>query len=268
MKFIHVLSELWLKPWLISADVHRQLCEIVEAHINGNQIEITPAEDDSSEFILQDNIAIIPIRGVLGKGVGGIEKSSGVTDVDDLGEMFDAAQSSDAVKGIFYDINSPGGAVTGIPEITALMRASKKPQVAFTDNLMCSAAYWLASSADAIYATPSATIGNVGVYQAWLDDSRAMEMQGYKMEIIKSSKFKAMGLQGTSLTDEQREMLQNTVNEVYGWFTEAVGQKREIDPDDLQGQTYFGDAAMTRGFVDAVGTRAEAMQELRDLIGI
>ena len=54
----------------------------------------------------------------------------------------------------------------------------EKPVYAFSSGLMCSAAYWVASQAQAIYVTPSARVGSIGVVQPVVDESEALRSQG------------------------------------------------------------------------------------------
>ncbi len=83
----------------------------------------------------------------------------------------------DDIKAVFLDIDSPGGTVAGTPELAAAVASlnERKPVYAFSSGLMCSAAYWIASQARAIYATPSAQVGSIGVVQAVIDNSAALD---------------------------------------------------------------------------------------------
>jgi ClpP class serine protease len=100
--------------------------------------------------------------------------------------------------------------VAGTPELAAAVASlnEDKPVYAFSSGLMASAAYWIASQARAIYATPSAQVGSIGVVQAVVDDSGALDRDGIKVEVFSVGKYKAMGAPGTSLTDDQRDLMQ------------------------------------------------------------
>ena len=274
MKFINIMTALYSEPWLILPAVHEKLCRIVEAHITGDAHRlngIAGMMDDKEEedcMTMNGQLAVIAVHGVLGKHVGEMAKSSGTTDISDIEDALSRAMADPNVKGIFLDINSPGGTTTGIPELAAKIAQASiaKSVLAYSDSLMASAAYWLASGADVIMASQSAQIGSIGVYMAWLDDSRAKEMQGYRAELIKRGKFKGMGVSGTSLSDESRAMLQQSVDQVYGWFTDHVKMFREdIPADAMEGQTFFAEHAKENDLIDAVATREKAMAELKDM---
>jgi len=129
--------------------------------------------------------------------------------------------------------------------------------------MAASAEYWIASQANAVYATPSAQVGSIGVYLALLDYSRAAEVQGIKVELFKSGKHKGMGMPGTSLSDEQRDMLQSRVEALGVKFRAAVrtGRARDIADDAMQGQSFAVEAAVENGLIDQVTDFDRALRD-------
>jgi len=172
------------------------------------------------------------------------------------------------IEAIFLDIDSPGGSVNGTPELAqAVAEASKAKYVyAFSAGQMCSAAYWVASQADAIYAISSARIGSIGVILPVVDSSAAFEQAWLKVEVFAAGKFKSAGTPGTSLTDEQRSWLQSEVEETAADFHAAVlACGRKIPDDAMEGQTFSARNAMRFNLAGMVTSRAEAMSRLRKL---
>lgn len=280
MRFARIAEALYLDPWLIAPSMHGVLCRIFEAHLNGSahMAEGIVAKWESARHHDMEtagrtdsappgNIAVVPIHGVIGKGVRDLEKSSGVTDVGDIAKDIRKAVEAENVAGILLDIDSPGGTVTGVPELASRIAAAAtlKPVVAFTDGEMNSAAYWLGSQANAVYSAPSATTGGIGVYQAFLDEAGAYQMSGRRYDVFKSGRFKAMGIPGTSLTDDQRAMLQANIDKVFGWFKTAVTAQRNIPATAMQGQTFRADEAMANDIIDRVGTQEDAISEIMDM---
>jgi hypothetical protein len=112
MKFVNILTELWCKPTLMLPTMHKVLCDIIEAHMTDMHIDdvafdlgVKP-EKEPCMFVLDNNMAIIPIQGVIGKHVSAITKSSGVTDVNSISNMVHEAVSDPTIEGILYDVNS------------------------------------------------------------------------------------------------------------------------------------------------------------------
>jgi ClpP class serine protease len=146
--------------------------------------------------------------------------------------------------------------------------AERKPVVAYTNHQMASAAYWLASQASEIFAERSADIGSIGVYLSLLDESGRFANDRIRREVFKTGRFKGMGLRGTELSSDQRQLLQARVDEIFGWFREAVteGRAGAVPASAMEGQSFYAEEAKTNGLIDAVGSLADAEAELKALI--
>jgi hypothetical protein len=171
---------------------------------------------------VENGVGILPICGPIGSNLSPIEKMLGGCDVADISASFDAFAVDPSVRTLLLDVDSPGGTVTGVPELAAQIAAFPKPTLAFTSGEACSAAYWLASQADDFLATPSASVGSVGVYLALLDSSAALARSGLFVDVIKAGTYKAAGFPGTSLSEEQRALLQERVDMVHRMFMGAI----------------------------------------------
>jgi len=281
-----VMNALYCHPWLISPAVHANLCEITRSHIDGTAhsengraeqwhaekhgvLASGPAPEwwqnkwgEANGVQWVNDVVVFDIGGVIGRRFSSMLNNSGVTSVDVLGRMIEDAENDDRVSAMVFDFDTPGGTVSTVPEVGAKIAASKKPTVAYTGGLMASAGYWLASQADMIIAEPSAEIGSIGVYSAFLDRSRQFEMQGLKTELFNTGKYKGMGMPGISLTDEQRALIQSEVDTIFGWFVSAVTKSRRgVKSESMQGQTFFAEEAMRRGLIDKIGTINDAVSE-------
>lgn len=199
---------------------------------------------------VQGNLGVIPIVGVIGKGLTPIEKMMGAVDVSDISDAIDAFAGNPDVEKVAFHISSPGGTVTGVEELANKVRAIGKPTLAYTDSEMCSAAYWVGASADRVVSSPSSTVGSVGVYMTIPDYTAAAEMAGIKMVVIKSGKFKGAGIEGTSLDEGQMANLQDGVAAIHADFKAAVLMKRKmVKADAMEGQTFSGKQAAAQGLV-------------------
>jgi len=276
MNLYRLIHELY-QPALITPEAHATIREIIEARLLEVQTkDRKPGVDNCGEEVpirgmeIADGIASIPILGAIGQNLSPFERPN-ATDVDEVLDELAQAEADPEVRGIFLDFDSPGGMVQGTPETAeAMVELRTKPMVAFTSSMMASAAYWLGSSADAIFTTPTASTGSIGVYMPVIDSSERMKQFGIKVELIKSGRLKGMGFPGTSLTEDQRSHLQARVNKIHGMFTSAVQSRRvnATDKETFQGQTFMGDEAKERGLVDhIVKNRAEALNALRALPG-
>jgi signal peptide peptidase SppA len=197
-----------------------------------------------------DGIGIIPVVGVIGKGLSPLEKMMGAADVNEVSEALDAFAANPEVEKVALQISSPGGTVTGVEELANKVRSFGKPTLAYTDSEMASAAYWIGSAADRVVASPSSTVGSIGVYMAIPDYSEAAKMAGIKMVVLKSGKFKGAGIEGTSLNEDQIQNLQASVETIHAEFKEAVNMKRKmVKAEAMEGQTFSGKQAAAHGLV-------------------
>jgi signal peptide peptidase SppA len=197
-----------------------------------------------------DGIGIIPVVGVIGKGLSPLEKMMGAVDINDLSDQVDAMAADPAVEKIAFQVSSPGGTVTGVEELANKIRNLGKPTMAYTDSEMASAAYWISSASDKVTASPSSSVGSIGVYMAIPDYSEAAKMAGIKMVVIKSGKFKGAGIEGTSLDEGQLGNLQEGVDTIHAEFKEAVNMKRKmVKAEAMEGQVFSGKQAAAQGLV-------------------
>jgi signal peptide peptidase SppA len=201
-------------------------------------------------YIAEDGTGVIPIAGVIGKSLSPLEKMTGAVDVSDIGDTIDEYCMNPQVTRIAFQVSSPGGTVTGVEELANKVRNIAKPTMSYTDTEMASAAYWVAAAADKVVASPSSTVGSVGVYMVVADYSEAAKAEGIKMIVIKAGQHKAIGVPGTEVTDAHQAHLQEGVDEIHADFKAAVLKTRKmVKAEDMEGQVFSGKQAAQRGLV-------------------
>ena len=201
-------------------------------------------------YIAEDGTGVIPIAGVIGKGLSPLEKMTGAVDVSDISETIDDYAMNPQVTRIAFQVSSPGGTVTGVEELANKVRNIAKPTMSYSDTEMASAAYWIAAAADKVVASPSSTIGSIGVYMVIADYSEAAKAEGIKMIVIKAGQHKAIGVPGAEVTADQQTHLQEGVDEIHGDFKAAVLKTRKlVKAEDMEGQVFSGKQAAQRNLV-------------------
>lgn len=199
------------------------------------------------------SVCIIPIRGVMMRDCRGWFPWA--TDTEEIEEMLGEAENDNNVSAVVLDIDSPGGCVNGTVELADFVAGMTKPVVAYVSGMAASAAYWVASSCDAITIRKSANVGSVGVYSAILDVTAMFEQLGVKVELFKSGENKAVGYPGTTLTDEQRSVIQSEIDRIGDQFrTHVVTYRPEIELDLLDGRCVAGELAVATGFADEIAS--------------
>ena len=252
--------------WLIQPEALRSMAAASRSFLDRGAT--LPQSFQSSPLLsVEDGIGTVSIEGPILRKPDVFDRVLlGATDSEEIGAALREAGGRDDIKAVFLDIDSPGGTVAGTPELAATVASinTQKPVYAFSSGLMCSAAYWIASQARAIYATPSARVGSIGVVQAVIDDTAALDARGIKVEVFSVGKYKAMGAPGTPLTDDQRELINSNLAETAEEFHAAVlARGRSIPPEAMEGQTFSGRQAQRFNLAGMVPDRAEAMRRLR-----
>ncbi len=231
---------------------------------------LTLPEPSSNPLLsVEDGVGIIRIHGPLMRDPDLISSLLfGATDMNQVAEAIQEAVAQDAVKSILLDIDSPGGTVSGTPELAqAVADAAKLKSIhAFSAGQMCSAAYWIASQCDAVYATPSARVGSIGVMLPFIDSAEKFRSQGLKVEVFAAGKFKGMGTPGVSLSEEQRALIQSDLEEVAADFKTAVlARGRKIPDTAMEGQSFSARNAQRLNLAGMAKSRDEVIARLRSM---
>jgi len=186
---------------------------------------------------------------------------------DRFSGLLQAAAKDQSVTRIVIDVDSPGGAVAGVPELAAEIRAARgaKPITAVANGLAASAAYWLATQADEVVITPSGEVGSIGVFAAHIDMSRALDQAGITPTLISAGKYKTEGNPYQPLSDEARAAIQARVDDFYGMFVKDVAKGRGVSVDAVrftfgEGRTVGARQAVDLGMADRVATLAEVLR--------
>lgn len=204
-------------------------------------------------MIKSGDLAIIPVKGVIGSGLTELEKMMGATDVEDIQEMLEDAERDPGVETIIFDFDTPGGTVTGVPEMAARIRACKKRTVGWTCKQSCSAGMWLMSQCDEVFVSPSSVVGSIGVYIPIYDMKAAYAEEGITVDLIKAGWAKGAGYTGTSMTPEQRKLFQDDVDEMHKWFIMDIKAVRTYaDEADMQGQCWSGKKGAEKSLVSGL----------------
>jgi len=164
------------------------------------------------------------------------------------------AKSDSKISAVLMDIDSAGGSPEALQETALLVRetAKVKPVYAYTQTKMLSAAYWLASQATKVLASPASVVGSIGVVAMHYDMSKKMEKEGIQVTVIRSAESKAVPNFYEPLTPEAKAKLQQVVNNLHEQFVKAVKDARSLSNEDkwANGKSFGAQEALEIGLVD------------------
>lgn len=179
-------------------------------------------------YRIDNGAAIIPVMGTLISRGSFVGPMMGYTSYEGLRAEIRRAANDKKVDKIVLAIDSPGGMVSGIDSVTQEIASAKqkKAVVAHVEGMAASAAYWIASQADSIVATPMSELGSIGVLALHADVSQAMSQMGVKMTAVYSGAHKIDGNPYEALPAHVRASMQKEVDALRGEFAKAVAEGR------------------------------------------
>jgi ClpP class serine protease len=271
-----IASRLLAEPWLMRRDKYNSVVAQFLTHA-GTRADMAVAswwepnrdpfdwairvtnENCLAKVEIKNGVAILPVDGILGKNLNSLEANCGGYDVNVLACQAMALMARPDVKTVVLWLNTPGGAAAGVADVAnvLLTLGQTKRLIAYCDDA-CSGGYWIACCADEIYCGESAMVGSISALCAFEDVSKMYEDLGVKTEVFTDGALKGAGVPGTSLTEEQRADIQSRIDYIGGKFKTFVKTRRPMLTDEhLQGQWFYGDAALQIGMVDALAPTLE-----------
>lgn len=256
------------KPWVIMPDVLRQLHAIATRGTEGPEaigIRLGAPLQGTRKTTIRDGVAIIPIVGPIIPRAGMFAEMSGVTSVRSIGLDLEAAVADPDVRSILLEVDSPGGAVTGISDLARTIRAAsaQKPVTAFVSGAGASGGYWLASAAERLVIEDTGVVGSIGVV-AGIPHQEGPDRDGYRtIEIVSSgAPFKRPDV----MADEGRAEIVGYLDAIEALFIDAVADFRGVAPEKVRadfgrGGLKVGAAAVAAGMTDEVSTFEETLRE-------
>ncbi len=218
------------------------------------------------------SVAVVPIYGTITIGEDGPFTNNGT---DRLNKRLKEIGERDDVKAVVLRINSPGGSVGAVQEVCdeiEKLKASGKTVVASMGDIAASGGYYIAASADKIYANPGTLTGSIGVIFELANVEELIKKIGVKVDPIKSSVHKDIGSPFRAMSQDEKIIMQSVIDDAYGQFVDAVAKGRKMDREQVKiladGRIYSGTQAKSNGLIDELGNLEAAIAKAAELSGI
>lgn len=267
-----ILQAIYDTPWAILPAKLAEIVAVAKRHAAGVQLSAEEIEAVKAAARKPDvragggAVAVLPLFGSIFPRANLMTEMSGATSAERFATLFRSALADPDVASIVIDVDSPGGAVSGVPELADLIFGARgqKPVVAVANHLAASAAYWVATAADELVVTPSGEVGSIGVFAAHEDWSRAYDQAGVTVNLVSAGKYKTEANPYEPLGEEARAAIQGRVNDYYGMFTQAVARQRGVKVGDVrdgfgEGRVVGAREAVRLGMADRIGTLDETI---------
>lgn len=217
-----------------------------------------PQSGSNDGYKVQGDTAIIKVRGLLVPYTDDDYSEYGLTGYNTIMGYLHSANDDVFVKNIVLDVDSGGGFVKGINAVLELMASINKPISAAITGNAYSAAYWLISGTNRIVATKDSGIGSIGAYVVHAEESKAIEKAGVSFSLFRSGTWKNAFNWFSPLSDNEKQRLQQGVDDTAMQFFSAVEQGRGVSiatVQDWQGDTFTASQARQLGLIDEINNR-------------
>jgi protease-4 len=191
--------------------------------------------------------------------IGVIQVRGMISDPREVLKAIKEYRKSSYIQAILVRIDSPGGGVGASQEIYRELRRTvgEKPVVASMGGVAASGGYYIASACTRIIANPGTITGSIGVISYFPHMEELFRKIGYDMLVVKSGRFKDVGNPAREMTQEERELLQGTIEETHRQFVRDVAAGRSLPEEKVQeiadGRILTGQKAFELGLLDELG---------------
>jgi protease-4 len=208
-----------------------------------------------------DKIAVVTIQGIL-------------TSSTDTIQQFKRYEENEEVKALVLRIDSPGGTVVAAQEIYVEIQKLRENKVVLASmgNVAASGGYYVASATEEIVANPGTLTGSIGVISEYPNIEQLMKKVGLRSEVMKSGRFKDLGNPTREMTEEERQLLQDLIDNIHMQFIRdvALGRGRTVEEIEplADGRVFTGEQAKENGLVDRLGNFQDALDRAAELADI
>lgn len=242
----------------------------IAEHIEGRlPVAFSPGEDipESVDMQVHDGVGVISLTGAMMKGRS---KFGDTMSTSDARSVIREARAENSIRSVLLRIDSPGGHVDGTAELAADIDglATQKPVHVFGEDMMASAAYWIASGAHRISANDMAQVGSIGVFSILYDRSKQFQSRGITVHKVATGDLKGQGAPGTEISAEALDEYGEIVRHYGERFFGRVESTRRLTGDALaeikRGGVFTAPKAKSLGLIDEVESFDAAFNAARE----
>lgn len=275
-RFFNRISPLILHRLASGGDITNLIRKESTPDIKAGQVyQVTPnlyySREDGYHFLGEEEDTIISRMSIN----GGVSKGGDLCSYG-TADMGNQLLKNDAKKNVIahiLEIDSPGGAVDGTPELANIIANLKKPVVSYVDGMMASAAYWLGSQSSYIVTNINnyTEVGSIGTLCMLMNEQGWLKKEGLKVEIMRAeqSKDKARLNSFEDWPKDSIDELQEDLNQITDDFIAVVTKGRNGKLSSIEniftGKMYSQSKAMDQGMIDKIGTLEDAIQAAKDI---
>lgn len=271
---VRIKGSLVNTPHLIEQTSFESIMDYVDQRIESNA-DLVPVEKEMSisladRYVPDTKTGIMHITGPLTYRTSGWEALCGGTSYEMLKEQMEYFVAKGA-KTVGMMVDSGGGEAHGMMDSANYIRKLADDNdikiIAYVDGMSASAAYGISSIADEIVMSSDSQVGSIGVLIQLMNNSKALEKNGYERSFITAGKDKVPFAADGSFTEEFISRLQTQVDTLYEGFTSHVATHRSMDVQavkDTEANVFMAEEALALGLADKIMTVEEFYEYMAD----
>lgn len=226
----------------------------------------------SMMYSIAPKIAVVPINGIITTDGGGDFFSSS-TSSRDIARTLLELKDDNSVKAVVLDINSPGGSPVASEEISrAIEKLSEKKTVyALINDAGASGAFWIAVSADVVYASSMSIVGSIGVTSAGLAFEDFIKNYNISYRKQTAGELKDMGSIFREPSEIEQKKIQDILDEVHENFIIHIANSRNLSVEEIReistGEIFLGSRAKNLKLIDEIGYYPDVINKVKSEYG-
>ncbi|MGP4039703.1 signal peptide peptidase SppA [Gracilibacillus sp. D59] len=234
-------------------------------------------EDNFGEKVIEkgsgtNKIAVLHLNGVIQDTTPSTLINTNSYNHERFLDMLEKAGEDNRVDGIILRVNTPGGGVVESAEIhdkiVEIQEQYKKPIYVSMGNTAASGGYYIAAPADKIVAHNATLTGSIGVIMESFNFAEFADEHGIDFNTIKSGEYKDIMSMSRKMTDDEREILQTIIDDMYAEFVQVIVDGRGLSEDRVRelgdGRVYTGAQAQEVKLVDELGSLDDTIEMMRE----
>ena len=217
-----------------------------------------------------NTIGVIAASGLIVMG----EAPRGVIGADSMASLLRDAREDEAVKAVVLRVDSGGGSALAselIRQEIVRVQEAGKPVVVSMGGTAASGGYWIAATADEIWAAPTTITGSIGIFAILPTFEETLGRVGVTYDGVRTGPLVGDPVTG-GISEQMAGVLQATVDHGYRQFIDLVAKGRDLTTEQVaaiaEGRVWTGERAFELGLVDQLGHLADAVDSAAKLAGI
>ncbi|GKW46690.1 signal peptide peptidase SppA [Planococcus sp. NCCP-2050] len=230
---------------------------------------------ESGDF--DERIAVLNVEGVI-QDTGEASSLFGSTGYNHefFMEQLEQVKSDASIKAFVLNVNSPGGGVVESAEIydkiKEIQEETEKPMYVSMGATAASGGYYIAAPADKIFVNRETLTGSIGVIMESVNYGKLAEKYGIDFVTIKSGPYKDIMSPTRDMTDEEKKILQDMLDDSYESFVDIIEEGRGMSEAEVKavadGRVMNGRQAVEANLADDFGFEEDVIAAVKKDFGL